>query len=73
MKPLIKSHVQKILLTGTNVVLDFPAERAAFDTEEMFHQVTQYFEVPAESEQLQVTVVSQYNDMQLHLLNTFKA
>lgn len=25
LKPLIKSHVQKILLTGTNVVLDFPA------------------------------------------------
>ena len=25
LRPLIKSHVQKILLTGTNVVLDFPA------------------------------------------------
>jgi len=25
LKPLIRSHVQKILLTGTDVVLDFPA------------------------------------------------
>ncbi|MGE4418569.1 MAG: AAA family ATPase [Sulfurimonas sp.] len=25
LRPLIKSHVQKILLTGANVVLDFPA------------------------------------------------
>lgn len=25
MKPLVKSHVQQILLTGTNVVMDFPA------------------------------------------------
>lgn len=25
LRPLIKGHVQKILLTGTNVVLDFPA------------------------------------------------
>jgi len=25
LRPLIKSHVQKILLTGTNIVLDFPA------------------------------------------------
>ena len=25
LRPLIKIHVQKILLTGTNVVLDFPA------------------------------------------------
>lgn len=103
LKPLIKSHVQKILLTGTNVVLDFPAntykqrawfknialeinakhklyfldvndkkcivqinerrlkqpERSAFDTEEMFHQVTKYFETPVESEQLEITVVSE--------------
>lgn len=102
LKPLIKSHVQKILLTGTNVVLDFPAntvkqrawfknialdidakhqlyfldvtdikciehiskrrleqpERSAFDTEEMFHHVSKYFEVPVESEQLQIIVVS---------------
>jgi len=102
LRPLIKSHVQNILLSGTNVVLDFSAntvkqrawlkkiasginaihqliylhvddktcikqiakrrveqpERAAFDTEEMFHHVTKYFEVPIESEQLQMTVVS---------------
>jgi len=96
LRPLIRSHVQNILLTGTNVVLDFQAntlkqiatdinashqliyldvddktcieqiakrrmehpKRAAFDTKEMFHHVTQYFEVPTESEQLQMTVVS---------------
>ena len=33
-------------------------ERATFDTEEMFHQVTKYFEAPIESEQLKITVVS---------------
>jgi len=103
LRPLIKLHVQKILLTGTNIVLDFPAntsrqrtwfknitseintkhklvfldisdkkcieqiakrrleqpERSAFDTEEMFHQVTKYFESPVESEQLQITIVSE--------------
>ncbi len=103
LRPLIKTHVQSILLTGTNVVLDFPAnttkqrawfknivlevdakhqliyldvsnekcikqiaqrrleqpERSAFDTEEMFHQVTKYFEIPIEKEQLQITVVSE--------------
>lgn len=103
LRPLIKSHVQKILLTGTNVVLDFPAntirqrswfksivteidtkhqliyldvsdeqcikqiskrrleqpERSAFDTEEMFHHVTKYFEPPTENEQLQITLVSE--------------
>ena len=103
LRPLIKSHVQKILLTGTTVVLDFPAntskqrawfknivleidakhqliyldasdekclkqiaqrrleqpERSAFDTEEMFHQVTKYFEIPIESEQLQITIVNE--------------
>jgi len=101
LRPLIKVHVQKILLTGTNVVLDFPAntlrqrawfkgivsevkarhklvfldvsneqcleqiakrrleqpERSAFDTEEMFYHVTQYFEVPLESEGLEIDVV----------------
>ena len=95
LRPLVKSHVQQILLTGINVVLDFPAntlmqrawlkkialeintnhqliyldiddqtcinqiakrrseqpERATFDTEEMFHHVTKYFEAPTESEQ----------------------
>ena len=25
LRPLVKSHVQQILLTGTDVVLDFPA------------------------------------------------
>jgi len=101
LRPLIKAHVQKILLTGTNVVLDFPAntirqrawfksivsevnathklifldvsdeqcleqiakrrleqpERSSFDTEEMFHRVTQYFETPMEIEGLEVEVV----------------
>ena len=101
LRALIKSHVQKILLTGTNVVLDFPAnttkqrawfkkivgevnakhqliylevsdeqcikqidkrrleqpERSAFDTKEMFYHVTQYFEVPTESEELAFTVL----------------
>jgi len=28
LRPLMKTHVQKILLTGTNVVLDFPANTA---------------------------------------------
>ena len=94
LRPLIKAHVQNILRTGTNVVMDFPANtkrqrewftrlsveveakseliylkvnnelclkqiaqrsieqpsRAAFDTEEMFYHVTQYFEEPAPSE-----------------------
>ena len=103
LRPLIKSHVQKILLTGTNVVLDFPAntvkqrswfrsivneidtqhqliylevsdeqcikqinkrreeqpERSAFDTEEMFYHVTQYFEIPLDSEELNVKVVNE--------------
>lgn len=96
MKPLVKSHVQNILSTGTNVVMDFPAntvaqrkwflnlvseveanhqliylnmsdkqclkqiaqrreeqpERAAFDTEAMFTQVTKFFEAPIQSEGL---------------------
>lgn len=103
LRPLIKSHVQQILLTGTTVVLDFPAntskqrawfknivleidakhqliyldvsdekcikqiaqrrleqpERSDFDTEEMFHHVTKYFEVPTESEELHITKVSE--------------
>ncbi len=101
LRPLIKTHVQKILLTGTNVVLDFPGntakqrmwfkklseeieavhnlifidvsdekcleqiskrrieqpERAAFDSEEMFHHVTKYFEVPSEIEELEILIV----------------
>ena len=103
LRPLIKAHVQKILLIGTNVVLDFPAnttrqrawfkkitseinakhklvfldrsdkkcieqiakrrleqpERSAFDTEEMFYKVTEYFEVPVEDEQLEIEVISE--------------
>lgn len=98
LKPLLKSHIQNILSTGTNVVMDFPAntrnqrrwfldlvseidakhelvhldisneqclrqiaqrrlqhpERALFDTEIVFHQVTRYFEAPSESEGLNI-------------------
>ncbi len=94
LKPLVTSHVQKILRTGTDVVMDFPAntvsqrkwfktlyseinapheliyinisdeiclnqiaqrriqqpERASFDTEEVFHHVTKFFEEPSEDE-----------------------
>ena len=97
-KPLVKNLVQSILLTGTNVVMDFPAntisqrgwfkslvseidaphemiyleasneiclrhiakrkaeqpERASFDTEGVFLQVTQYFEKPEETERINV-------------------
>jgi predicted kinase len=97
-KPLVKKLAQSILLTGTNVVMDFPAntvsqrdwfktlvseidaphkmiyletsneiclrhiakrkveqpERASFDTEEVFLQVTQYFEEPGETEEINV-------------------
>lgn len=97
-KPLVKDLVQEILCTGTNVVMDFPAntkkqrewfkalvaevdaghemiyleasdevcleqiakrrreqpDRAAFDTEEVFHQVTRFFEEPVEAEGLQI-------------------
>lgn len=103
LRPLIKSHVQKILLTGTNVVLDFPAnttkqrawfrsivneidtqhqlvylevsdeqcikqinkrreeqpERSLLDTEEMFYHVTKYFEIPLDSEELEITIISE--------------
>ena len=96
LKPLIKAHVQNILSTDTNVVMDFPAntrlqrkwfkelseeidakpmlvyldisneqclkqvaqrrieqpERAQFDTEAVFNQVTQYFEEPNDDEGL---------------------
>ena len=98
LKPLVRSHVQNILSTGTNVVMDFPAntvrqrlwfkelaleinafheliyikrsdktclqqiaqrriqlpERAAFDTEEVFYEVTKFFEEPGTGEDLQV-------------------
>ncbi len=99
LKPLVRSHVQNILSTGTNVVMDFPAnthgqrkwflnlvseiganhelvylnvsdelclkhigqrrteqpERAAFDTEAVFTQVTKFFEAPNRSEGLNIT------------------
>ena len=101
LRPLIKAHVLNILKTGTNVVMDFPANtkrqrkwfnslsieaeskaeliylkvnnalclkqiaqrrieqplRAAFDTEEMFHQVTQYFEEPETNEIQNIKVI----------------
>jgi predicted kinase len=101
LKPLVKDHVMNILKTGTDVVMDFPAntirqrnwfreliteadapneliyldvnndiclkqieqrrmespERAAFDTEAMFHEVTQYFQAPDESEGFNIRVV----------------
>lgn len=97
-KPFIKLHVQSILKTGTNVVMDFPAntisqrawfkllcsevgckhelyylnlsdeqclsqiakrrseqpERAQFDTETVFNQVTKFFEPPSDSEELKI-------------------
>ena len=97
-RPLVGNIVKDILQTGTNVVMDFPAntlrqrnwflnlcavaesdhvmiyleatneiclkhlsirrqeqpERSAFDTEEVFLNVTQYFEAPGESEHINV-------------------
>ena len=102
LKPLVKSHVQNILSTGTSVVMDFPAntvgqrrwflnlaseiganhqlvyvdvsdeqclkqisqrrieqpERAAFDTEAVFTQVTKFFEDPSQSEGLNILEVT---------------
>jgi adenylate kinase family enzyme len=101
LKPLIKAHVKNILETGTNVVMDFPAntmnqrkwfkelvseanvqheliylkvsnelclkqieqrrtkqpEKAAFDTEAVFYQVTKYFEEPNKSEGFNLHVI----------------
>ncbi|MGV2988115.1 AAA family ATPase [Vibrio sp. E150_011] len=101
-KPFVKSHVQNLLSTGTNVVMDFPAntvnqrswfislclevnsehelwyldlsdeeclsqiakrrveqpERAHFDTEAVFHHVTEYFEVPTDNENLSLVHVA---------------
>lgn len=100
-KPFIKIHVQNLLKTGVNVVMDFPAntikqrawfislcaevdsehelwyldltdeqclsqiakrqveqpERALFDTEAVFHHVTQYFEAPIASENINLVRV----------------
>ena len=101
LKPLVKAHVVNILKTGTDVVMDFPAntvnqrkwfkeliaeanapneliylkvsndiclrqiekrrieipERAAYDTESMFNEVTKYFQEPDQSEGFNVRVV----------------
>jgi adenylate kinase family enzyme len=101
-KPFIKLHVQSILNTGTNVVMDFPAntvsqrawfkllclevaceheliyldlsddqclsqigkrrieqpERAQFDTEAVFIRVTKLFEIPSDSEGLNILRLS---------------
>lgn len=101
LKPLVKAHVVNILETGTDVVLDFPAntvnqrkwfkeliseanapheliylnvnndiclkqiekrrleqpERANYDTEAMFNEVTRYFQEPDESEGFNIKVV----------------
>ena len=103
LKPLVTSHVQKILRTGTDVVMDFPAntvsqrkwfktlcseinapheliyiniseeiclnqiaqrrieqpERASFDTEEVFHHVTKFFEEPGENEGFNIKLIEQ--------------
>ncbi|RVU39825.1 ATP-binding protein [Hwanghaeella grinnelliae] len=99
--PFVRNHVRDILKTGTNVILDFPAntvsqrawhretateigsphrlvyleadddlclrqiamrrqeqpERAAFDTANVFHQVTKFFEEPRAEEGLEIEVV----------------
>jgi hypothetical protein len=34
-------------------------ERSTFDTEEMFYHVTKYFEIPIESEELEITVIDE--------------
>ncbi|SIN80967.1 ATP-binding protein [Salinivibrio sp. ES.052] len=104
-KPFIKEHVQRLLLLGVKVVMDFPAntkkqrgwllslcrdvggehtlfyldvsdeqcllqigqrrisqpERAHFDTEAVFHHVTQYFEPPQGSEGLNIVRVENTN------------
>lgn len=101
LKPLVKAHAVNILKTGTDVVLDFPAntvnqrkwfkeliseagaphelvylnvsndiclkqiakrsieqpERALFDTEEMFNEVTRYFQEPNPNEGFNIKVV----------------
>ncbi len=103
LRPLLKAHVRRILLSGLSVVMDFPGntkkqrawfkeifsagqiphklvylkaddqlcikqleqrrmnspERAHFDTAEVFHQVTAYFQEPTDEEGFYVEVVSQ--------------
>lgn len=100
-KPLLSKHIQQILTSGTDVVLDFPANtcqqrewfkqlfenahakhqliyidaddevclqqikhrrieqpaRARFDTEAMFHHVTQYFEAPQPQEGFTIQII----------------
>lgn len=101
-RPFVRQLVQEILATGTDVVMDFPAntqrqrswflnicrdtgcehqmiwlnlsdeqclkqiakrrleqpERAAFDTEAVFHQVTAFFEPPTAEEELNLMTVT---------------
>jgi predicted kinase len=101
LKPLVFSHVVNLLKTGSNVVLDFPANtvkqrqwflelanaagtankllyikasdstclrhiakrrieqphRADFDTEEVFAEVTRFFQEPGEDEELDIQVI----------------
>ncbi|MCG8416230.1 MAG: ATP-binding protein [Pseudomonadales bacterium] len=103
LKPLIFDHVKNLLETGTNVVLDFPAntkrqrawfselaqaaqansqlvyiqasddiclnqiaqrrveqpERAKFDTEAVFQQVTSFFEEPEDGEGFVIQIIEQ--------------
>lgn len=105
-RPFVRQLVQQILATGTDVVMDFPAntqrqrswflnlcrdigcehqmicldlsdeeclkqiakrrleqpERAAFDTEAVFHQVTAFFEPPTAEEGLNLMAVSETCD-----------
>lgn len=100
--PLLKKHVQSILMSGVSVVMDFPGntvkqrdwfreifsehdiphklfyvdvsdtrclqqisqrreqqpERATFDTEEVFHKISSYFQPPSDHECLNVEVVN---------------
>ncbi len=102
LRPLVKSHVVDILKTGTDVVMDFPAntvnqrkwfkeliteanasneliylnvsddvclrqiakrrleqpERATFDTESMFIEVTKHFQEPEQSEGFNLQIVN---------------
>lgn len=104
-KPLLSKHIQQILTSGTDVVLDFPANtyqqrewfkqlfnnaeakhqlihidaddevclqqikhrrieqpaRARFDTESMFHHVTQYFEAPQPQEGFTIKTIRKEN------------
>jgi len=101
LKPLIKTHVVNILKTGTDVVMDFPAntvnqrkwfkeilseanapneliylnvrndiclkqiekrrieqpERAVYDTESMFNEVSKYFQEPEQNEGFNIQIV----------------